>query len=455
MNNSIKKILSICSLAFMFSNFIVSANGNKPYSLLREAVEVSENSDDLKNNIKIALDKLFKLKMNKYISSLDLNEKDLQKLKDVVLECLNFYEKNAELRTHHFGYPANMCEKSILFDILKSIEKDGFLANNCGDVNEVGNYQMDSKKIERDILRLFAEKFGIEDNYWGYITSGGSESNQWGINEAFTENPDGILYFCESAHYSIYKYSEHYNRRIIPQTSDTDESIDCNALFKQIEKDYKETHSPANLVLTWGTTKYGSCDDIKRITDYLISKNIPYYVHVDAALFGGIPNNQLDAPIISNIKELNINSISTSLHKYIGVPNVKSVLLSRKCASGKHIDYIGQTDSTTSGSRDIMPFSTRQQVVDILQNSDPEDYRKNIDFFAECLREQNVEFIRNGNSNIFVVDAPSDEICKKYQLSCFKDKLGKQKAHIIIFPYQDQEIIKELANNLHKTIQGE
>lgn len=343
---------------------------------MKEALKTSENSDDLKGNIKIVLDTLFKLKMNKYLYSLDLNEKDFQKLKSTVLECLDFYEKNAELRMRHFGYPANMCEKSILFDMLKSIEKDGFLANNCGDVNEVGNYQMDSKKIERDILRLFAEKFGIEDNYWGYITSGGSESNQWGINESFKENPDGILYFCESAHYSIYKYSEHYSRRIIPQTSNTDESIDCDALFKQIEKDYEEKHSPANLVLTWGTTKYGSCDDVKKITDYLISKNIPYYVHVDAALFGGIPNNQLDAPIMSNIKELNINSISTSLHKYIGVPNVKSVLLSTKRVSGKHIDYIGQTGSTTSGSRDIMPFSTRQQVVDILQNSDPDNYRK-------------------------------------------------------------------------------
>lgn len=215
------------------------------------------------------------------------------------------------------------------------------------------------------------------------------------------------------------------------------------------KKDYNETKSPANIILTWGTTRYGSCDNIKKVTDFLMSKNIPYYVHVDAAMFGGIPNNQVDAPIISNIRDLNIDSISTSLHKYVGVPTVKSVLLCTKGGTfGQHVDYIGQTDSTTSGSRDIMPFSTRQQVIDIFEHSKPEDYKTNVDFFENCLRSENINYVRNGKSNTFVVDAPNDDICKKYQLSCFTDKLGKQKAHIIIFPYQDQNVMKQLVQEL-------
>ncbi len=88
---------------------------------------------------------------------------------------------------------------------------------------------------------MFAQKFGIEDNYWGYITSGGSESNQWGINAAFKKYPGGTLYFCEAAHYSVYKNSEFYKRKIIPQISDTNDAIDCDILLKEIEKDYKKT----------------------------------------------------------------------------------------------------------------------------------------------------------------------------------------------------------------------
>ena len=129
---------------------------------------------------------------------------------------------------------------------------------------------------------------------------------------------------------------------------------------------------------------------------------------------------------------------------------VISVLLSTGSFFGNHIDYIGQTDSTTCGSRDIMPFSTRQQVVDILKHSDPEDYRKNIIFFENALRKNNVKYVKNEKSNIFIVDAPSEEICRKYQLSCFQDKSGNERAHIIIFPYQTKEAIENLANDLKK-----
>lgn len=451
-NKKIIRLFLAQSAVFTFLNMNLSATDfnldTTYYESLRNVLVQNQNLEDLEKNLKPVLKNFWYIKIDDYIKSIGTDKDSIQKNKDALIECIDFYIKNFSLRERHFGYPANMCKRTPLVNIFGSIEKSGFLANNCGDVNESGNYRMDSKEIERSILKLFAEKFGIEDNYWGYVTSGGSESNEWAINTSFKKNPDGILYFCESAHYSIYKNSESYKRRIIPQMSEENESIDCEELFKQIEKDYSETKSPANIILTWGTTKYGSCDDVKKITDFLTDKHIPYYVHVDAALFGGIPNNQIDAPVISEIKNLNIDSISTSLHKYIGVPTVKSVLLSTKKAFGEHVDYIGQTDNTTSGSRDIMPFSTRQQVIDILNNSKPGDYKRNIEFFEKCLKDKNIKFVRNGKSNIFVVDAPSDEVCRKYQLSCFKDKSGNQKAHIIIFPYQNPEIIEELSEEL-------
>lgn len=451
MINKYKKIIGMSFLSSVLAistSYCIQPNQKLQTSNYASKVKLFKDNK-ITNELLSNLQHSFTLQIRDYINSWNLSKEDVNKIKNDIDECIEFYNKSMQLRESHFGYPANMSQRSPLVDAFRFIEAYGYLANNCGDVNETGNYQMDSKKIERDILKIFAEKFGIEDKYWGYITSGGSESNQWAINTSFKKNPNGILYFCESAHYSIYKNSESLERRIIPQVSDTDESIDCSALFEEIEKNYNENKSPANIILTWGTTKYGSCDNIKKITDFLISKGIPYYVHVDAALFGGIPNNQLDAPIISNIKELNIDSISVSLHKYLGVPTVKSVLLSTGGTSfGNHVDYIGQTDSTTSGSRDIMPFSTRQQVIDVLHHSDPEDYRKNINFFIECLESKNVNYIRDGKSNTFVIDAPSEEICKKYQLSCFKDKLGNNKAHIIIFPYQNQESIKNLVNDI-------
>ena len=452
---------SVPAFAFMGTMILSSAFAMDPdekpvsrfpnFSEIMSATVRGESAAQLQREIDSLQRKLLLLQIKDYVSSKGLSEDEVRALESAAIECLDFYQRNEELRKSHFGYPANMVLRSPAVDFFRLMETNGFLANNCGDVFESGNYQMDSKKIERDILKLFAEKFGLK-KYWGYLTSGGSESNAWAINTAFKKNPEGILYYCEAAHYSIPKNAESYRHQVIPQVSDTNESINCDILLREIEKNYRETGRPANIILSWGTTKFGSCDDVKRITDFLIRNRIPYYVHVDAAMFGGIPVNQIDAPIITNVDDLHIDSISVSLHKYIGVPVVKSVLLSTGSSYGSMIDYIGQTDSTTCGSRDIMPFSMRQQVIDILHHSNPEDYIRNVRFFEVLLKERKVPYIRDGKSNTFVVDAPNEKLCKKYQLSCFTDKKGNAKAHIIIFPYQSREAIINLADDLRATM---
>lgn len=387
--------------------------------------------------------------LQQYITHFSLSSAEIKELQAYCVECEKFYEESLKLRKYHFGYPANMLVRTPLYNIFSAYERSGFLSNNCGDTFEKGNYRMDSKDIEKDILRMFAQKFGIDGTpYWGYITSGGSESNSWGIDNGFRIYPNGILYYCESAHYSVKKHAENYRKICIPQVSPLDESINCDVLFEMISAN----PNPAILVLTWGTTKFGSCDDILQIIHILKSKGREFYIHVDAALYGGIPNNQIDAPIIK-INDLEINSISVSLHKYIGVPFVKSVLLSTEKPDSEIIPYIGVADSTTSGSRDILPFSMRQQVFDVLNLTEKGEYVKNIVIFERLLQDNGISYIRSGKGNIFVIDKPSNAICHKYQLSTFDvDIDGKKihKAHIIIFPYQSETIICELIQDICK-----
>ena len=56
----------------------------------------------------------------------------------------------------------------------------------------------------------------------------------------------------------------------------------------------------------------------------------------------------------------------------------------------------------------------------------------------------------NNLGNIFIVEKPSDEICKKYQLATFTEN-DKEYAHIIIFPFHQKEVMEELINDLKKT----
>lgn len=376
-----------------------------------------------------------------------------QEDKDYISDVDNYYLNNLYKRDYMFGYPANMEDYSYSVQYLRNIESQMYLMNNCGDPYQLGNYGMDSKDIEKRIINLFAKNLGLNenDNYWGYITSGGTESNFWGIREGFNAFPNGKLYFSEDTHYSVEKFVTNNENKIYNYQkikSNEDGTINTQELIKQINLDVKNGLSGVVLVLTWGTTCKGAVDDVKEITSYLQENNIPYYCHLDAALFGGIPRNQEEAPIIDNVKELNVDSVSISLHKYLGSARVNGILIAMERQKRKMVDYIGQEDSTLLGSRDFLPFSTYQRVKEILLRSPSARYLDNVEYFEKLLKENSIHYEKDINSNIFVIKKPNDYLCKKYQLATFTDAEKNEHAHILIFPFHKKEIIDELIKDL-------
>lgn len=365
------------------------------------------------------------------------------------------YLSNHEKRNYMFGYPANMEESSYLSKYLRYLESRVYLMNNCGDPYQRGNYGMDGKETERNIISMFAKNFGLDEGkYWGYITSGGTESNFWAIREGFSRFPKGKLYFSEDTHYSVEKFvvnnkwNKIYPYAVIPSLPDG--SIDSERLLKEIVSDAESGKAEgAILILTYGTTVKGAVDPVAKITDLLEKKGVKYYCHLDAALYGGIASSQKNAPKVGHISGLKIDSLSVSLHKFVGASSVNGILLSLDREKRKVIDYIGQEDSTYLGSRDFPPFSTYQTVKEMLYRKPENYYSANVGFFEKLLINYGVPYERfYENGNIFVVNKPADALCKKYQLATFTTAKGEEKAHIIIFPYHGKEIMEELVREL-------
>lgn len=375
-----------------------------------------------------------------------LNEKTLK----LIEEAEKFLEKHLENdRIYHLGYPNNLDLFDPVMEYLKFIESNFYMLDNVGDTYELGTDKLHTKIQEQNLLSLFYEKFGIE-NGWGYISSGGTESNKWGIREGFNRYPNGILYYCEAGHYSIYKFSSGRDYRIIKQTSELDESIDVDLLLKEVTKNWNTDKRPAILLLNWGTTKTGAIDDIETISKYLKDNNISYYIHLDAAHFGGIPNNQVNAPIVPKYKDGNYNSVSISMHKYLGISKINSVLISVEKPVYKNIDYIGTGDSTISGSRDFDAFSSYYRIYNLFNTKNKYEYTDNIDYVISLLTKNNISYYRNKFSNTLVFDKLPDEICNKYQLSTFSMPSGKKYTHIIITPAHTKEILEEFVTEINQ-----
>ncbi|MDB5116545.1 MAG: glutamate decarboxylase [Mucilaginibacter sp.] len=268
-----------------------------------------------------------------------LNPDDGDRLKDYI-------EKAFERYKYFIGYPvAQDFDYSELYPLLK------LPLNNVGDPFIESTYDLNSRSIELEVLHFFAKLFKApENNWWGYITNGGSEGNLYGLYVARELYPAGIVYYSEATHYSIQKNIHLLNLRSIIIRSDENGEIDYDDL-RQIMQMHRE--QPAIMLANIGTTMTEAKDDISKIKAIfreLAIKN--HYIHCDAALAGtysALLNLQPGFDF-----QYGADSIAISGHKFIGSPIPCGLVLVKKNYKdriGKVIPYIGTMDTTISGSR--------------------------------------------------------------------------------------------------------
>ncbi len=365
-----------------------------------------------------------------------------------------FVEKIKNERKHFFGYPGNLSQDSEMVKKLRLLETELYYMNNAGDPFERGDNSFDGKAYEQELLQLFFERYHMDpQTSWGYISSGGSESNWWAIKQGFTKYQNGHLLFSKAAHYSVLKAISLGERAlveysVIDTVDGPSESISIDNLMSKIDELVGRNQVPI-LLLTWGTTRLGSLDNIQEITRRLKLRQIDYYCHVDAAFYGGLALNQKDAPVIKSLDELGADSISISFHKLFGIADINSVVLSKVKSSGSYIDYIGHHDTTISGSRTFSIFSATQKIKEVLKRSEDDLFIKNVIYFESLLIAGNIPYFRDSQSNIFVISKPSETFRKKYHLSSFNGKNHKETCtHIIMNSFHTIEEIDELYNDL-------
>ncbi len=256
------------------------------------------------------------------------------------------YERLRGCSARNVGYPTNQAfDYSELFRFLQ------FSANNVGDPFHSTNYRLNTMEFEREVLTDFARFTRAPvDEWWGYVTSGGTEGNMYGLYVARELFPDGICYFSEDTHYSVAKVLRLQHTRNIMIKSQPDGQMDYADLREtlRIHRDV-----PPILFANIGTTMKGAVDDlakIRAILDDLAIGNA--YIHADAALSGMI------LPFVDNPQPWNFadgaDSISISGHKMLGSPVPCGVVIARKAhvdRIARSIEYIGALDTTIAGSR--------------------------------------------------------------------------------------------------------
>lgn len=268
-----------------------------------------------------------------------LSPADQQQL-DALLE-------QVKLNTDHFmGYPV---AKDFDFEPLMPFLS--YPMNNLGDPFVASTYAVGSREMEKEVVGFFAELFRAEtEDWWGYVTNGGSEGNLYGLYLARELHPKGMVYYSEATHYSVQKNLHLLNMPNIVISTQAHGEIDYEDLENTIRMN---RHMPVIMMANIGTTMTEARDDIGKIKAIFKKLAIKhYYIHADGALSGSYSSFIEPRPAFDFAD--GADSIAISGHKFFGSPMPCGVVVVKKSNRdriARSVAYIGSVDTTITGSR--------------------------------------------------------------------------------------------------------
>ena len=353
-------------------------------------------------------------------------------------ELLSLFE---DASRRQVGYPVN--QDYDYTDLLPFLR---YSANNVGDPFEGTNFRMNTHEIEREVITWFSDLMGLDrQEAWGYVTSGGTEGNMYGLYMGRELFPGGTVYFSQDTHYSVVKLLRLLNIRNVMIRSEGNGEMDYEDLHETVRR---SPDTPPIIVANIGTTMKGAVDDLDIIREVMDGLKVQdFYVHADAALSGMI------LPFVPDPQphgfDAGIDSMSISGHKLIGSPLPCGVVLTKReyvANVARSIEVVGVMDTTIPGSRSaIAPLI----IWHAFQKHGLEGFRNIVarmldtaGYAVERFNEAGIPAWRNRNAATVVFPRPGPEVFRKWQIAPQEDI-----AHIITMPHVTREMVNELVRD--------
>jgi len=315
--------------------------------------------------------------------------------------------------------------------------------NNLGDPFVPSTYAVGSRELEKEVVKFFADLFRAQsDDWWGYVTNGGSEGNLYGLYLARELHPKGMVYYSEATHYSVQKNLHLLNMENITISTQANGEIDYDDLENTIRMNRQ---MPVIIMANIGTTMTEARDDIGRIKAILKKLAIKhYYIHADGALSGSYSAFVEPRPAFDFAD--GADSIAISGHKFLGSPMPCGVVVAKKSNRdriARSVAYIGSMDTTISGSRNghspLFLWYTIKKLGTAGLKERAMRCLEVAEYAQEQLKKIGIEAWRNKNSITVNFPEPALSIRKKWQLAAEGGW-----SHIICMPNVSKTQIDEL-----------
>ena len=347
-------------------------------------------------------------------------------------------------RLTNVGFPSTFD-----FDYRPLFEFFNDVLNNVGDPFGSSAFPAHTKPLEREVVGFFADLLHVpEGDRWGYVTTGGTEGNEYGLLQARTLFPDGVVYFSEAAHYSVGKLVDKLRMPAIVVRADDRGCLSYRDLRSAVRA---RRDRPAIVVASVGTTMTEAVDDVTIIRQVL--NDVPVrrsYIHADAAL-SGLPLGLLPASDRPGFDLADgADSVSISGHKFLGCPFPAGLILCRRSVKdriGGPVELVGSPDTTLGGPRSghaplVLWYAINTHGVEGLRRR-AQRCRAVAEYAVHRLDLIGWPAWRHPHALTVVLDTPPDEVRIKWRLASTGGR-----SHIVCVPGVSADQIDSLVQDL-------
>jgi len=364
------------------------------------------------------------------------------KMKRIIFDAL---KHNLDYRENQvLGLPASYLDEEVFYHDAPFLKDAPFLSALIANPNHIGCHTLNESEaafigthqIEKELIDLCAKEIfeGGEEEFDGYVASGGTEANiqaMWILKnyyiKEFGANANEIaLVYSEDAHYSMPKGAALLSlNRVVTKVDDVTRRITQQSVIEGIENAKKNGSKYFIVVMNMSTTMFGSVDDIDQITTWLDALDVNYKIHVDGAFGGYIYPFAIDNSSYT-FRNPKINSFTLDGHKMLQSPYGTGIYLTRKgfmeYALTEEANYVKGKDYTLVGSRSGANAIAVWMIMRTYGSDGWKAKVKNLlnktTRLCNGLEERGITYFRNPDMNIITIRSEfvDHDVARKFML---------------------------------------
>ena len=260
-------------------------------------------------------------------------------------------------------------------------------ANMYGNPSSAYGFGRSAKKSLEESRRIIADCIGAEPEEI-YFTSCGTESDNWAISMA-SEGKSSLITTMIEHHAVLYPVEEQKkNGRSVLFLP-----VDDKCIISESELTAALKKQPIFISVMLQNNEVGAVQNIANIAKIIHDDHQDSIVHTDAVQAVG--HMRID------VKEMGIDLLSASAHKFNGPKGIGFLYINRKCSVTPYIIGGGQERGMRSGTENVAGiYSMAKALQDNIENMDAiHNHIAGLDkMLRELLDEEKIEYYINGDS---------------------------------------------------------